>query len=195
MWKRGAEAVIYVWQEKLEGVKGVSLGIFSALMLALSAKVKIYLPFTPVPITAQTLALFLIALFLRGFLAPLAVSFYLLFGMLGLPYFAGSTAGISYLFGPTGGYLIGFLIAAWMVSRWASPSSFWKTFFVLILANFIIYALGVLWLSHWVGGLKKAICLGMLPFISGDLLKILLAVSIYRSVYGFCSARRFKKNS
>ena len=169
--------------KSIELVKNLSFSLFFALIIALSAKIKIPLPFTPVPITCQTLAVFLSALFLRGVFGPLAVGFYLLFGILGLPYFAGQTAGFSYLLGPTGGYLIGFLISAIIISKWKDIHSYVRTFLVLLLANLVIYLLGVLHLSLWTGSFKKAIYLGMLPFIPGDLIKIFIALLLYKSFH------------
>ena len=188
---------------ELSWVKGLSLAIFSSLLLAISAKVKICLPFTPVPITGQTLALFLIALLLKPPFNALSVAFYILFGMLGLPYFAGAHAGLSYLFGPTGGYLIGFLVAVCFISKLAKPEmSLWKIGLILSLANLVIYILGCTQLGVWLNlvqgkavNFKTVLSMGALPFIPGDFLKILVALGIYRGWYVCKSSRRFGKDN
>ena len=99
---------------------------------------------------------------------------------MGCPIFAGEGGGIAYLLGPTGGYLIGYIVAAYVVGYVFEKSknkSFLDCFDSLLIGNFVIYFFGVLWLSNFVG-IKKAIFLGFLPFIIIDILKIFMVLKL-----------------
>jgi len=156
-------------------VYDVLLVLFGTLIVALSARIEV--PFYPVPFTAQTFAvLFIGALYgrVRGGATLLA---YLLEGAAGLPVFAGGGAGLPYLLGPTGGYLVGFMVAAFVVGMLAERGwdrRFWTTILAMVIGNLIIYLLGVTYLST-LFGLQAAIAGGLLPFLLGDALKIALA--------------------
>lgn len=122
---------------------------FSALT-ALSAQIKFYLPFTPVPITGQTFAVLLTGVVLGPRLGALSLLAYLAEGAMGLPVFANFGAGPAVLAGPTGGYLAGMPLAAWLVGQltlrgWdRSPLRLAAT---MALGNAVIYALGLTWLG------------------------------------------------
>ncbi len=168
------------------GIKTLGWVVAGAILLALAAQARIYLPFTPVPVTAQTLAVFLLGLFLGNPVAPAAVGLYLILGILGLPYFAGPTGGLFALSGPTGGYLLGFLGAAYLVARLRNSFQGVKVFALLILAQLVIYTLGVMQLWLWSVGMKGLpvtlsgiLYAGVWPFLPGDLIKILLAGGLY----------------
>lgn len=144
-------------------------------LLTLSAKIKI--PFHPVPMTMQVAAFMVIAGL--GGLRFGTVSFaaYLTVGALGVPVFAGTPEkglGLIYLLGPTGGYLIGFLVSAgligWAVDRFGKTSVWMSMPFGLILS----YAFGILWLSRFVPS-DQLLILGVFPFLLGDVLKVILA--------------------
>jgi len=107
----------------------------------------------------------------------LSVLLYLLEGAAGLPVFAGGTAGLARLVGPTGGYLVGFVVAAAVVGFLAQRG--WdrkvgSTALAMLVGNAFIYLFGLPWLAHFVGA-EKAVSLGLLPFIPGDLVKLALA--------------------
>jgi biotin transport system substrate-specific component len=151
----------------------------SALMAA-SAWVAIPLPFSPVPVTAQTFAVLLVGSALgprRGAAAALA---YLAEGSWGLPVFAGGAAGLHVLAGPTGGYLAGFVLGAYLCGALAergfdrNPVT---TVTSMALGNVGILLPGLLWLSRFVGP-DHALRLGLYPFLPGDLVKIALAAGI-----------------
>jgi len=161
----------------------IGVGIFS-LGTALGAFVWIPLPFTPVPLTLQTLFVLLSGAFLGSRGGAFAQGFYILMGSLGLPVWAGGGAGLARLWGPTGGYLLAFPLSAWVVGRMLegedSPSwtKIWAAF---ALGSTVIYLLGLAQLSIWLHcDLKKAATLGVLPFLPGDLLKMALASLLYR---------------
>lgn len=157
------------------------LVIGGSLLIALAAQVAIPLPFSPVPLTGQTLAVLLVGALLGSRRGSLAVITYLAEGFVGLPVFAGGAAGLARLAGPTGGYLIGFVLAAYVVGLLAERGwdrRFGTTAAAMILGNLVIYACGAVWLAFYVGSLAKALSLGVVPFIPGDILKTLLAATL-----------------
>jgi biotin transport system substrate-specific component len=150
------------------------------LVIAASARIAVPLPFTPVPITMQTLTVLLAGVLLGTRLGAVTIVAYLTEGAAGLPVFAPTTApGPAALIGPTGGYLIGFVFAAAAVGALAEHG--WDrrhatTLLAMILGNLVIYAFGVGWLSRFLG-LTGAVANGLLPFLVGDAIKIGLAMA------------------
>ncbi len=158
----------------------VALILSGSLLIALTAQIAIPLPFTPVPITGQMFGVLIIPTFLGSRRGVLAVAAYLAEGLAGLPFFAGGMAGPAILMGTTGGYLIGFLVTAIVVGYLAEQG--WdrkavSTFLMMALAVLIDYALGAIWLSHFVPS-SMILDLGVLPFLIGDALKISLAAML-----------------
>jgi len=157
----------------------VILICFFSFLMALSSQIKIYLFFTPVPVTFQTLILFLSILYLRkkAFFSQL---FWVLLGIIGVPVFAWG-GGIPYLFGPTGGYILGFISGSLIFSSFSDyflekRNPFFPFLFYSSL-NLWIYLLGVMWLKVVLSlSFIQSIFLGVLPFIPGDIFKIILAV-------------------
>ena len=151
--------------------------IIGSFLLAISSKVQI--PLTPVPVTLQTLVLLVMSMFLgwRGALG--ATSLYLFQGAIGLPVFAHG-GGFIILFGPTGGYLFGFLVASLVVGYLAEKGwdkSVVLTFTSMTIGTLIIYLFGVIWLSY-LKDLNTALVFGLLPFITPDILKICLGTCL-----------------
>ena len=145
----------------------------------------IVIPVGPVPIVLQNLFVLVAALLLGSRWAAASVAVYLLAGACGLPVFAGGGGGLGHLFGPRGGYLFGFLIAAWVVGRISELSRQrpGAEIVAMVVGSLIIYAVGVPWLQLILGlSLGKALAVGMYPFIPGDLVKIAAAYAIVRSV-------------
>lgn len=157
-----------------------ALVLAGSLFIALSAQFALPLPFSPVPITGQTLAVLLTGAMLgsrRGALSALA---YLGEGLAGLPVFAGGAAGAAHLVGPTGGYLAGFVAAAYVTGALAERG--WDrragtVVLAMLLGNLVLYGPGLAWLARF-AGMDKALALGLYPFLVGDLLKILVAASM-----------------
>ena len=148
-----------------------------ALFIALSARFAIPLPFSPVPVTGQTLAVLLTGALLGSRRGSLGVLVYLAAGGFGLPAFTGGATGLAHLAGPTGGYLAGFLVAAFLVGMLAERGwdrQGWTTFLAMAFGNIVIYVFGLFWLARFVGS-ERVLAAGLLPFIPGDLLKLLLA--------------------
>lgn len=164
--------------------------ILTALFAALTAVgAFIIIPLQPVPITLQTLFTLLSGALLGSSLGALSQIIYLFLGIIGLPVFAQGTSGPGILAGPTGGYLWGFIIASFLVGKLLETRKEPKTGWVvlsLILGTVIIYLSGIIQLS-WVTkiGIKKAILVGVLPFLFGDGLKILAATFLVRRIKPF----------
>jgi biotin transport system substrate-specific component len=155
-----------------------ALVLGASLVIALSAQVAIQLPFSPVPITGQTMAVLLVGALLGSRRGALAVLAYMAEGLAGLPVFAGGAAGLARLFGPTGGYLVGFVAAAFLVGWLAERGwdrRFGTTLAAMTLGNLVIYGVGAVWLAVFVGGLSRGWSLGVVPFLPGDAIKIVLA--------------------
>jgi biotin transport system substrate-specific component len=173
----------------------LSLIVLGSLFVAAFAQLSIPLPFTPVPITGQTFAVLLVGMVLgprRGAMALLA---YLAEGAAGLPVFAEMGSGVATLLGPRGGYLVGFVAAAWLVGLLAERGfdrSLIKTLAAMALGNAVIYFFGVLWLSRFVSGLvgdQGALALGMYPFLIGDAIKASLAAMLLPSAWKLIGPR------
>ena len=152
------------------------------IMTALGAFVRIPLPFTPVPITLQTFFVLLSGLFLGSSLGASSQIGYIFLGVAGLPIFTAAGSGLLYLAGPTTGYLIGFILAAFFTGTFIknARNSFFGAFCVICAADFILLFSGVIWLKLIFGySFGKLLLIGMAPFIPGDLIKALAAAFIY----------------
>ncbi len=162
-------------------LRGLVLVVVGTLLLTLSAKIKV--PFYPVPLTFQTLVVLALGMAYGWRLAASTLAVYLLTGALGLPVFAGTPEkgiGLAYVMGPTGGYLLGFIMAAtlcgWLAERgWDRRVA--SSVLALLLGNVLIYLPGLLWLGAVVGWDKPVLQWGLYPFVVGDLLKLGLAAA------------------
>jgi biotin transporter BioY len=167
--------------EKISAVLyDIALVIGGSLLIALCARITVLLPFSPVPVTAQTFAVLMIGALLGAKRGGLAALTYIIEGALGLPVFA-LGGGFAILLGPTGGYLIGFIPAAYVTGFLAQKG--WDrridtTVLAMIFGNLIIYTIGLLWLSRLMGISKSVLSTGLYPFVVGDLVKIVLAAAI-----------------
>ncbi len=152
--------------------------LFASMIMALSAQVAITLPMSPIPVTMQTGALFLISAWLGPKKALLSIGAYLSEGALGLPVFAQGMGGLSVLIGMRAGYLLGFAVAAYAVGLLLQKSrGFFSTILSLAFGSACIYLCGFAWLSIWMGP-SQAFFVGIMPFLWGDLLKIVAASSL-----------------
>ncbi len=164
------------------------LRMIYASMFGAATAVGAYLviPLAPVPITLQTFFLNLASALLGGSLGALSQVVYLLLGILGLPVFAGGKAGLGVLLGPTGGYLIGFILSALLVGKIVAlrskPGVLWMIL-AMTLGLLVIDFCGTLQLSLVAKlSYKKALVLGVLPFLPGDFLKIIAAALVASKV-------------
>lgn len=153
----------------------------ASVFVALCARVSLPLPFTPVPLTLQTLGVLTAGMALGGQAGFLALCLYLVEGALGMPVFAGGASGAHHLAGPTGGYLVSYPFAAGMAGCLAElgwdrrPAS---AFCAAAAATLLILAAGTAWLSIFTGSVSRAIVLGALPFMPGDLVKAAAAAAL-----------------
>jgi biotin transport system substrate-specific component len=152
-----------------------------SLALALSAKTQV--PFWPVPVTMQSMVVLLIGAGFGSRIGTATVLAYLAEGVAGLPVFAGALAGPAYLMGPTGGFLLGFLPAAWFAG-WAAREArgLAPMALAMIAAHAVLFVPGVAWLAVSLGW-AKAVAVGVTPFLLATLLKSGLAaalVSVFR---------------
>lgn len=158
-------------------------------VLALSAKITV--PFWPVPMTLQVLAVFLIGAAYGRDLAFVTLLAYLAQGAAGLPVFA-TGAGLAYMAGPTGGYLVGFVIAA-TIAGWAADRGLdrdpFKLFGAMLVGEIAILGLGAAWLAY-LFGVEKAIAFGVGPFIVTDLVKVALAAAIVPAAWSLIARFR-----
>lgn len=169
--------------EQVVGERGVgwrSLGLTIAGVAVLTVAAKVQIPFWPVPMTLHILAVMAISAYAGPRLAVATMVGYLMAGAVGLPVFSGTPErgiGLAYMMGPTGGYLIGFVVAAWLVARLAGGRKFAARFGAMLLGLAVIYALGALWLAKFVPA-GQVFALGVTPFILGDLIKVALAAML-----------------
>ena len=173
-------------------VRAVLLAVAGSALLTLSAKVQI--PFWPVPMTMQTFAVLVIGMAYGSRLGAATVALYLLEGAFGLPVFAGTPAkgiGWAYMVGPTGGYLLGFLVSAYVVGLLAERG--WdrgviRTLAANTLGTVVIFGFGLAWLSTIIGT-GKAIEFGLIPFLAAAALKIALAAALLPAMWHWIGRR------
>lgn len=159
-----------------EAMMSLALVLVGVGILAVSARIQV--PFYPVPVTMQTLAVMVIAMAYGSKLGTATLFSYLFAGFIGAPVFAGG-AGFAYMAGPTGGYLAGFLLASVVLGALADRGwtrNWQTTAAAMLVGTSIIYLLGIAWLSQLIG-LDKAITFGLVPFIYGDILKLVIAAA------------------
>ena len=164
-------------------IKSVLAIILGSIALTISAKIKI--PFYPVPMTMQTFIVLFLGISFGYKIALATVSLYLLEGILGLPVFSNSPergVGLVYFTGPTMGYLIGFLTAAFLASKINSKDNFLFILLKLILATSTIYILGLFWLGTLIGWDKPIFELGAKPFLLAEIFKIFILALLSKKI-------------
>jgi biotin transport system substrate-specific component len=167
---------------KIVVVREFILILLFSFLMAISSQVKISLFFTPVPVTFQTLVLFLSIVVLNK-KAAIAQALYITLGLVGVPVFS-KGAGFGYLFGPTGGYLVGFFVVTVVLPYFINKLEKnryleFKLFILFCFGNILIYIFGASWLRIVMRiSVERAFILGVYPFILGDLFKILLASTL-----------------
>jgi len=193
------------WRYELGVVQKICLALGMACLTGLMAQVKFPVPWSPVPITGQTFAVLLSGVLLGKWYAGLSQGFYAGIGACGVPWFAGWSGGISYLTGVTGGYIIGFILAAlflgYFTDTFINSRKFLPMLGLMLLANFVlIHGMGLLWLStfHYEEWLKDSpifglgpyegrgflplLMVGTIPFIAGDITKAVVAAALTKGI-------------
>jgi biotin transport system substrate-specific component len=188
-----ARYAFFKWRYQLELYNKVILAVSFACLTGLLAQVRFYLPGSPIPLTGQTFAVVLSAVVLGKWWGGISQSIYLSVGIAGVPWFAGMNGGFAYLAGPTGGYLIGFVLAAfflgYFVDKYVKSRKYWTMFALMLFANFgIVFGLGLVQLYGWLSFTGTAIdvwgllLMGLIPFIIGDTIKIAIAAGVASSI-------------
>ncbi len=178
------------WRWNLRVEQKLALAVGMAIITGLLAQVRIPLPWTPVPITGQTLAVLLSGVLLGGWWGGLSMILYTTLGLAGVPWFTGWHGGLTVLMGPTGGYIIGFIFASIVIGhltdRYVNARRLQNLLIIMLAANLVlVYVPGLLQLGLWLNlvqghssGLSQLLAAGFLPFVLGDLIKILLVTGI-----------------
>jgi biotin transport system substrate-specific component len=161
--------------------------------VAAAAQIAIPLPFTPVPITGQTFAVVLVGASLGALRGTASLSLYLAAGFAGAPVYADGSHGWAVLSGATGGYLVGFVLAAALTGLLAERGwdrRFSSAVAAMLTGNVVIYLVGVPWLATVLDtGLEETLELGLYPFVPGDVLKLYLAGALLPSAWRVVGAK------
>jgi biotin transport system substrate-specific component len=169
--------------------------VIGSLTIALLAQVAVHLPFTPVPVTGQTLGVLLVGGSLGARRGAAALGLYLAEGAVGLPFFASGAHGVNLLTltSATGGYLWGFVVAALVLGVLADRGwnrSVRSSLGAMLIGEIIIFAFGVTWLSHALGlSAEKAMQDGLYPFLLGDVVKLFLAAGLLPAAWRLVGGR------
>ena len=182
--------VIKIKTKEKEFLKSIFFVLSGVILLSIMSQLIIPLYFTPVPISLGSFGVMLIALLYGRKLGTATVLSYVVAGSLGAPVFAGFKTGS--LFSPTGGYILGYIAAALILgflSDKGIAKSYVKTFFSLLLVSVIIFILGALVLMLFVP-IKNVFMAGVLPFIPGDMLKIVAATLLFPRLWKFIKTNK-----
>lgn len=181
---------VFRWRYELSISKKLALALGMAVLTGLFAQLRFPLPWSPIPITGQTFAVLLAGVMLGRWWGGASMAIYAGLGAVGVPLFSGWTSG----FGATGGYIIGFILAALFLGHFTDTyirsRSFLSMLGLMLFANFVvIYVPGLLWLGLWLNLVKVApagfialLGMGALPFIAGDITKAVMAAAVARGV-------------
>lgn len=166
----------------LRGVADGGLVLGGAALITASAFVSIPLWFTPVPLTLQTFAVLTIGAALGSTRGGLATLLYLLVGIVGFPVFAHGSSGVEVVFGATGGYLVGMVLAAvlvgWLAERRRMDRQLRTAVLAMVAGDAVILGLGCVWLAAAAGmSLEKAFVLGVVPFVAVEVIKVAAATA------------------
>ncbi len=171
--------------------RSVALVLGGAAFVGLTAQVVIPLPFSPIPLSLQTFSVLLVGAVLGSRRGVASMGLYLLAGVAGVPWFAAQQSGWAFA---SFGYIVGFVVAAYLVGRLAergADRTVLRTAGLMVLGNLAIYAIGVPGLMLFTGmGLGKALLLGVVPFLLGDALKIALAAGLLPATWKLVGSRR-----
>ena len=184
-----SSALVKLWNHEFILDKNLTaiIGVISFIALTVAgAYIRIPLPFTPVPITLQTFFVLLAGAVLGRKLGSLSQFSYLLIGIFGLPVFTGGLYGLARLFGPTGGYLIGFVLAAYVIGKLLGnddDAPFIKIAGAMFVGLAILFVIGTFQLAVIMRiPVQAAVTMGVLPFVVGDAIKLLAAATIYQRI-------------
>ncbi len=185
---------LFKWRSETSYANKLVMAFFMACITGIMAQIIIPLPWTPVPITAQTFAVLIAGILLGRYWGGLSMVLYMAIGLAGVPWFAGMTGGIGIIIGANGGFLIGFILAALFLGhftdKYINARSLMPMLSILMFASFfLIYIPGLIQLSAWlylvngtVPGIWSLLVMGLLPFIVGDIVKIVGVAALAKAV-------------
>jgi biotin transport system substrate-specific component len=190
----GAKYSAFRWRYELSVPKKLVLSLVMVGVTTLLAQLKFQLPWSPVPITGQTLGALFSGVLLGTWWGGISMLLYALLGAMGLPLFSGWTHGFSVIAGPTGGYIVGFIFASLLLGfftdRYVRSRSFFTMLGLMLVANFVLIYIPGLWqLNNWLTAVKgqsvslaQLLTMGLIPFIPGDITKAVIAAAAARVV-------------
>lgn len=185
-----ARYLFFKWRYNAALANKIILAFGMACATGLLAQVKVPLPWTPVPITGQTFVALLAGVILGRWWGGISLGVYVAMGVAGVPWFAGWNGGYSAIIGPTGGYIIGFVLAAlflgYFTDKYVGARNFISLLFLMLFANFVlIHIPGLLQLALWFRVMRgvspsfwELLLIGTVPFIVGDIVKIVAAAGL-----------------
>ena len=185
---------VFKWRYELSLPKKLGLALGVAILTGLLAQLRFQLPWSPVPLTGQTFGALLAGVALGTWWGGISMALYAGLGAAGVPWFQGWSGGFAYMAGPTGGYIVGFILAAlflgYLTDKYVRSRSFLAMFGLMLIANFIlIYGPGLLQLNLWLTNVKgtpvefgQLLTMGAIPFIAGDITKAVIAALIVRGI-------------
>ncbi|MGD1119799.1 MAG: biotin transporter BioY [Dehalococcoidales bacterium] len=185
---------VFKWRYELAIPRKLALALGVAALTGLLAQLKFYLPWSPVPVTGQTFGALLAGVMLGTWWGGISMALYIGLGAAGLPWFQGFQGGAAYLTGPTGGYIIGFILAALFVGyftdKYVRARSFSVMLGLMLFSSFVlIYGPGLLQLGLWLNLAKGTpasfghlLMIGAVPFLAGDAIKTVAAAGLARAV-------------
>lgn len=193
---------VFHWRSELSVPMKLALALGMACLTGLLAQVRVQLPWSPVPLTGQTLAVLLAGVALGKWWGGISMSIYAALGVAGVPWFQGLNGGLAYMAGPTGGYIIGFILAAlflgYFTDKYIKSRHFLSMLGLMLFASLVlVYAPGLLQLGLWLHLVKGEpvtfsglMTMGALPFVAGDITKAIVAALIARGITPQTSYRR-----
>ena len=186
---KDARLNLFKWRYELNFIYKLILALSFACLTGLLAQLRFYIPGTPVPVTGQVFGVILAGI-LMGTWGGISQIMYIGIGAAGVPWFAGLNGGIGYIAGPTGGYLAGFILAAFfigfIVDRYLKSRKFFSMMLLMFFSTFIlIYIPGVIYLYIYTGtilGVTELLTMCVLPFIAADFVKAVIAAGIATTI-------------
>lgn len=182
-------------EERFTTVQKILCAMGFACLTGLLAQLRIPLPWTPVPITGQTCAVLLSGIVLGSLWGGLSQVIYLGLGIAGVPWFSGGRFGVQFIIGPTGGYVLGFILCSiligYITKKLPIAQNFWALFLAMMFGNFLcIHLIGMIQLGLWQAFIFYApktmwqiMRMGWIPFIVGDLIKTALVAIVSRHFF------------
>ena len=189
-----AKLDVFRWRYELSIPKKIALALSVAVLTGLLAQARFYLPWSPVPLTGQTFGALLAGVVLGTWWGGASMALYAGLGAAGLPWFQGWGGGYAYLTGPTGGYIVGFILAAlflgYITDRYARARRFPVMLGLMLFASFVlVYGPGLLQLNLWLSNVKgqavtfsQLLTIGAIPFLAGDAVKAVMAATLARAL-------------